>query len=110
MGAARLSQLDSAVAMLEKARALLQHPASEPGASVLNDAFAAIGALYAELDGDESREVSSHRSAVYDCCLQQLGEARPGHVEGLQLAINLLIQLRQAEESAPSEPRIRRWP
>ena len=110
MGTDLLSRLESAVRTLEKARELLKHPAMEPNESALADAFAAVGALYAGLESNESREVSSHRSAVYDCCLQRIGDARPGHVDGLQLAINLLTQLRDAEERAPSEPRIRRTP
>jgi flagellin-specific chaperone FliS len=100
MGGGLLSNIDSALRALETARTALEQPAPEASTAALADAFATIGTLYADLDGDESREVTMHLGAVYDCCLQRIGEARPGHAEGLQLAIDLLTQVRRAEEEA----------
>jgi flagellin-specific chaperone FliS len=107
MGDDWLAHLDSAVTELEKARAALAHDAQGSWPAALDDAFAAIGALYADLDDAQSREVTSHLSAVYEWCLQSIGDARLGRADGLECAIELLLQLRRAEELAPSEPRLR---
>ncbi len=100
MGGGWLSHIDGALRALQAARSALELPAPDASTAALADAFAAIGTLYADLDGEESREVSLHLGAVYDSCLQRIGEARPGHAEGLQLAIELLTQVRRAEEEA----------
>jgi flagellin-specific chaperone FliS len=100
MGGGLLANIDSALRALETARAALVQPGLDASLPALADAFATVGSLYADLDGDESREVSVHLGAVYDCCLQRIGEARPGHGEGLQAAIDLLTQVRRAEEEA----------
>lgn len=101
MGGGLLSHIDVALRALHAARVALEQPAPDASTAALADAFAAIGTLYAELDGEECREVSQHLGAVYDSCLQRIGEARPGHGEGLQLAIELLTQVRRAEEDKP---------
>jgi flagellin-specific chaperone FliS len=100
MSGGLLSHIDVALRALQAARMALTLPASDASTAALADAFAAIGTLYADLDGEAGREVSLHLGAVYDSCLQRIGEARPGHGEGLQLAIDLLTQVRRAEEEA----------
>lgn len=100
MSGGLLSHIDVALRALRAARAALESPAPDASTAALADAFAAIGTLYAELDGEAGREVSLHLGAVYDSCLQRIGEARPGHGEGLQLAIELLTQVQRAEEEA----------
>jgi flagellin-specific chaperone FliS len=95
-----LSHIDVALRALQAARAALDSQVPDASTAALADAFAAIGTLYADLDGEEGREVSLHLGAVYDSCLARIGEARPGHGEGLQLAIELLTQVRRAEEDA----------
>jgi flagellin-specific chaperone FliS len=107
MGDGWLAHLDSAVTELEKARTVLAHATLDAWPAALDDAFAAVGALYADLDDADSREVTSHLSAVYEWCLKSIGDARLGRADGLQCAIELLLQLRLAEERAPSEPRLR---
>jgi flagellin-specific chaperone FliS len=100
MGGGLLAHIDSALRALRAARSALESSAPDASTAALADAFASVGTLYADLDGEESREVSLHLGAVYDSCLQRIGEARPGHAEGLQLAIELLTQVRRAEEEA----------
>jgi flagellin-specific chaperone FliS len=72
----------------------------EAGRDALDQAFAALGALYATLDSGRHPELSAYLQSAYDRCLQRIGEARPGQCEGLTSVITLLRHLQRAEEGA----------
>jgi flagellin-specific chaperone FliS len=106
MGAGFPSLVDRLLAALYAAKAALQAGATGAGRIALDEAFAALGALYATLDSKRHPELSAYLQFVYDGCLQSIGGATPGHWSGLSSAITLLHHVRRAEEGACS----RAWP
>jgi flagellin-specific chaperone FliS len=100
MGAGFPSLLDRLLAALHAAKAALQADAAEAARAALDEAFAALGALYANLDSKRHPELSAYLQFVYDGCLQSIGGARADHHAGLSSAITLLRHLRYAEEGA----------
>ena len=97
MGLAFLDLLDRLLAALEAARAALVVDAAEDAHVALDDAFSALGTLYAILDSGDHPELSAYLQTCYDRCLQKIGDAGPGHYEGLGFAITLLRHIQRAQ-------------
>lgn len=101
MGETFASLVDPLLAALDSARAALAAgPARDAGRRLLDEAFAALGALYASLDSRRHPEMTAYLQFVFDACLQHIGAAGPGRCEGLSSAIGLLSAVRRAQEGA----------
>ncbi len=102
----QLSSLDVLLAGLQRALDALAASETATAQLALDDAFAQLGMAYATLDPSANLEVNGHLLAVYDACLQHIGEAGPGRTVGLQAAIALLSPVRDALVSSliPAAP------
>ncbi len=94
------SPIHPLLAALEVARSALHDGETDLGRGALDEAFAALGSLYALLDSRRHPEMSAYLQFVYDACLQHIGAAGPGRCERLTSAIDLLSELLRAEEGA----------
>ena len=101
MAASFPSLLDQLLAALDAARSALEEGATtDDGRQSLDEAFAALGALYASLDSMRHPEMTAYLQFAFDACLQHIGAAGPGRSEGLTSATALLSPLRRAQEGA----------
>jgi flagellin-specific chaperone FliS len=106
MGTGFSSKLDRLLSALDAASAALRACATDAVRGALDEAFDALGALYASLDSRRHPEMTAYLQSVYDACLQHIGGATPGRSDGLNSAITLLSHLRRAEEIAQKSA----WP
>ncbi len=97
MGPSFPSMVNRLLAALDAA---LRADTVEATRAALDEAFAALGGLYAALDSGRHPDLTAYLQTAYDACLKHIGEARPGHCEGLSAAVTLLRHIQQAEECA----------
>lgn len=99
-----IDTLDRFIATLARVRSA-ENASFKRREKVLSDAFATLASLYGELDRS-SPEVCSHLGAVYDGCLEAIGEAYTGRFARIAQAESFFRAYRAALAGPEIEERV----